>query len=86
MTTIYLNKDEPERGSYEVTGPPNGPWRWTWRETAKGVPYAESGPWFNSPADAWRDAADDWDNNGSGADRRYSGRLRAAATKASKEE
>lgn len=84
MTAHYLNKQQPLLGSYEVYGGSEG-FRWTWRETAKDVAYVEHGIWRASASDAWRDAADDWEDNGDARDKRFAGRMRATATRLEKE-
>lgn len=56
-------------------------WSWTDEEGAKPTDYS---PWFEKLSKALRDAADNWDEAGSGG--RLSATLRAAATRAEKKE
>ena len=83
MTAHYVNKEDPERGFYEVYTGPEGS-RWQWSETTKDDSYEDFGPWRTSVSDAYRDAADDWESNGDNSNKRLSGQLRAAATRAEK--
>lgn len=85
MTVHYVDKANPDLGSYEIVPDNTGDYfRWQWREVAKGIEYRDCGHWEPSVADAYLDAADDWENNGNSSNRRLSGQLRAAATRAEK--
>lgn len=57
--------------------------RYVWTDDVDATP-AEYGHWFGSLSRALRDAADNWDESGSGG--RLSATLRAAATRAEKKE
>lgn len=57
--------------------------RYVWTDEVDATP-AEHGRWFESLSKALRDAADNWDESGSGG--RLSATLRAAATRAEKKE
>ena len=77
----YVNKARPNEGHYCVIEGDQGA-RWEWTETAKGMKYEDAGHWLGTVAEAYRDAADDWETNGNSANKRLSGQLRAAATRA----
>ena len=81
MTRHYVDKTQPEMGSYEILSGPEGAF-WQWREVANGVEYDEDGRLWPTVPEALRDAADDWEKNGNGANRRLGRQLRAAATRA----
>ena len=83
MSTHCVDKKNPKLGYYQISQTADQV-RWVWRETAKGIAYEEHGPWFSSAVEAYRDAASDWDDNGDGSNKRLSGQLRAAATRAEK--
>ena len=83
MSKHYVDKSQPNLGAYEVLAGPNG-WYWQWREVAKGREYIDDGSPYATAADAYRDAARDWESNGNSANRRLAGQLRAAATRAEK--
>lgn len=83
MSRHYVDKKQPELGSYEVLRHEGG-WIWRWREVSKGVEYIDDGMPHRSEAEALRDAAWDWEHNGNSANRRLSGQLRAAATRVDK--
>lgn len=83
MTRHYVDKEQHGLGYYEIFTGDLGS-RWHWFEVAKGVEYKDCGQWQPSVADAYRDAAEDWQANGNSANRRLSGQLRAAATRAEK--
>ncbi len=85
MTRHYVDKTAPDLGYYEVFSGLLG-YRWQWREVAKGVEYLDCGEWREKASQAYRDAADDWESNGNSSNRRLGGQLRAAATRAEKEE
>ena len=80
MTKHYVNKDDPTGGYYEIFTGELGS-RWHWVETAEGVEYKDYGQWSQTPAAAYRDAANDWEANGNPSNRRLGGQLRAAATR-----
>jgi len=82
MTVHYLDKANPDLGSYEVSRGPDG-YRWTWCETAKGQFYKDHGEWWPTEAAAYRDAANDWEYNGNRTSR-LAAQLRAAATRSEK--
>lgn len=68
------------RGFYAIEqDEPGGRFRYVWVEEALGDP-AEYGRWCDSLGAALRDAADNWDEAGSGG--RLASTLRAAATRA----
>jgi len=83
MGRFYVDRRKPDKGSYEVFEGAEGA-RWCWVEVAQGTRYEDFGPWFDSTADAYRDAAYDWELNGDGSDKRLSGLLKAAATRAAR--
>lgn len=83
MTNHYVDKTAPNLGYYRFELNENGA-RWVWTEMAKGVTHEDDGPWVGSLAEAYRNAADDWESNGNSANRRLAGQLRAAATRAEK--
>lgn len=83
MTKHYVNKDDPTGGYYEIFTGELGS-RWHWVETAEGVEYKDCGRWQFTAADAYRDAASDWEQNGNSANLRLAGQLRAAATRSEK--
>lgn len=83
MTNHYVDKANPDAGFYTIIVSPIGA-QWQWTEVAKGVEYHESGPWVATEAQAYRDAADDWESNGNSENKRLSGQLRAAATRLEK--
>ena len=85
MTTYYVDKAEPSLGGYTVFRGRDG-FRWTWEEVAKGETFRDDSRWFDTAAEALRDAAEDWESNGNSSNRRLGGVLRAAATRAEKEE
>jgi len=78
----YVDKAAPDLGFYEVFVHPTMGARWHWTEVAKGIKYEDQGPFFATKGEAYRDAADDWESNGNSSNRRLSGQLRAAATRA----
>lgn len=81
MTRHYVDKARPDLGYFEVFSGQGG-FLWRWREVANGVEYTDNGQVFPTKAEAYRDAADDWEQNGNSANRRLGGQLRAAATRA----
>jgi hypothetical protein len=83
MSEHFVDKTKPSLGYYHIETGEEGS-RWLWNETAGGVQYQDAGHWFATVADAYRDAADDWESNGNSANRRLSGQLRAAATRTEK--
>jgi hypothetical protein len=83
MSRYYVDKSEPESGYYEIL-PSEGGHIWRWREVAKGKEYIDDSRPFPSEAEAYRDAASDWEENGNSSNRRLGGILRAAATRAEK--
>lgn len=78
MTRYYVDKSDPDLGSYEIESGPIG-YRWVWTEIALQKRYEDFGGWRRTEADAYRDAAYDWDSNGAGGV--LAGHLRAAATR-----
>jgi hypothetical protein len=86
MSKHYVDKKSPDRGHYEVFTGPEGS-RWHWSELDRDGRLCEDfGPWSPTPAEAYRHAADDWETNGSSANRRLAGQLRAAAAREEKKQ
>jgi len=83
MTTYYADKSRHDLGGYTIYQGAEG-FRWGWEEIAKGEIHQDHGRWHETAAEALRDAADDWENNGNSSNRRLGGTLRAAATRAEK--
>lgn len=88
MSTYYVDKKNPGLGYYQFWQHSQTlQWRWSWTEVAKDVEYSDDGPWRTSLAEAMRDAAADWESNGSPSmNRRFAGMLMGLATKAEKRE
>ena len=63
-------------GFYTVERDSDG-WRWYWQE---GDVMDQSRP-MSTQAEAFLDAAEDWDENGNSGDRRFSGMLQGLATR-----
>lgn len=84
MTKYYVDKSDPDKGYYEIHEVPGKGFRWFYLEVALGVPYPGQGPFWDTEAEAYTDAADDWEDNGNSSNKRLSGHLRAAATRANK--
>lgn len=75
------NRLDPADGAYSIEPDDAGEqFRYVWSETVKGEGYTEAGHWKPSLAAALRDAADNWEDAGSGG--RLAATLRAAATRA----
>ena len=85
MTMHFVDKGEPQLGHYSILESEQGA-RWQWVETAKGILYEDHGVWCATVADAYRDAAADWEENGGSSNRRLAGQLRAAAKREDKKE
>lgn len=84
MSRQYLDKSRPRLGYYEVfTGPQGARFQWT-EFDPDGFEIVDHGTWLPTVEQAWLEAANDWDENGSSTDSRFSGRLNAAATRARK--
>lgn len=82
MNGRYLaDKSQPSLGFYSIYSGPQG-FRWGWEEIAKDEIHTDHGKWRDTEAEAFRDAADDWESNGNSSNRRLAGSLRAAATRA----
>ena len=79
----YVDKKEPHRGFYEIEEQ-DGQYRYHWSETARGVEYNDYGSWSDTRELALLEAADDWDDNGDGSNRRLSGMLSALAKRESR--
>ncbi len=67
-------------GGYHFEESANG-WRWVWTEPDNADEDTQFSPYYKSKAGALRAAAQDWDENGSGPDRRFSGMLRGLAAR-----
>jgi len=67
-------------GGYHFEESENG-WRWVWTEPDNADEDTQFSPYYKSKAGALRGAAQDWDENGSGPDRRFSGMLRGLAAR-----
>lgn len=67
-------------GGYHFEESENG-WRWVWTEPDNSDEDTQFSPYYKSKAGALRAAAQDWDENGSSPDRRFSGMLRGLATR-----
>lgn len=80
MTVHYVDKTNPLGGSYEIIPIADG-WAWEWREDiGEGEIEVELGKTRDTKAEAYRDAADDWESNGGGPGR-LAGTLRAMASR-----
>ncbi len=84
MSKHFVNKRIPDLGYYEVVrveAADGVRFRWNWTEVEGGTEHFDCGQWFPTKAEAYRDAADDWEANGSAENGRLAGQLRAAATR-----
>lgn len=80
-TKVYRPWPDSAAG-YQIRKEPDG-WRWMWVEPGEDDDF---GSYQDSEAAAYRDAADDWENNGGDFGSRLAATLKARATRLAVEE
>ena len=82
MTRYYADRARPQSGFYEIQESEDG-YRWRWTEPVTDQECDDFGKWRETRAEALRDAAWDWDSNGSPDEYpRLAPTLRGLATRA----